>query len=124
MKKYVYALIKKEEKVLLLKRPKTKKAYAGYWNFPGGENEVGETELQTVVREVKEETRMNFKPLKKVMDIVDKNIEPKKVVVFSGEAKGPVNISKEHDEFGWFSIQEIKNIPVMPYIKNITEMAQ
>ncbi len=121
MKKYVYALIKHEEKVLLLKRPKTKKIYPNYWNFPGGKNEIGETELQTVIREVEEETGMNFKSLKKIMDIVDDNIEPKKVVVFSGEAKGSVKISEEHDEFGWFSIQEIKNLPVMPYIKKIIE---
>jgi len=75
MKKYVYALIRKEGRILMLKRPKKKKTYGAYWNFPGGRNEDGETEIQTVIREVKEETGINFKPLTKIMDIIDKDAE-------------------------------------------------
>lgn len=123
MKKYVFALIKNEEKILMLKRPKDKKVYAGYWNFPGGKIEESETEIQCVIREVKEETGMDFEPSVKIMDIVDKNIEPKKVVVFDGNANGSVKLSEEHEEYGWFTIEEIKNIPVLPYIKKIFEEA-
>lgn len=123
MKKYVFALIKNEEKILMLKRPKDKKVYAGYWNFPGGKIEESETEIQCVIREVKEETGMDFEPSVKIMDIVDKNIEPKKVVVFDGNANGSVKLSEEHEEYGWFTVEEIKNILVLPYIKKIFEEA-
>lgn len=119
MKKYVYALIKNKEKILLLKRPNTKKSYGGYWNLAGGKNEKNETEPDTVVREVKEETRLDFVPLIKVMDLIDKNTEPKKVIVFIGGAKGVIKINDEHEEYGWFNIEEIKNIPIMPYLKKL-----
>ena len=123
MKKYVFALIKNKEKILMLKRPKDKKVYGGYWNFPGGKIEETETEIQCVIREVKEETGMDFKPSVKIMDIVDMNIEPKKVVVFDGNANGSVKLSEEHGEYGWFTVKEIKNFLVLPYIKKLFEEA-
>lgn len=125
MKHYIYALIKNGEKVLMLKRPKDKKAYPSYWNFPGGKIEEGETEAQCVIREVEEETGLKFKPSAKIMDIIDENGEPKKVTVFLGTADaGIIKISGEHEEYRWFTINEIKTVPVMPYIQKIFEKEQ
>lgn len=48
------ALIDADNRVLIQKRP-TGKSWAGYWEFPGGKLEPGETPEQALIRELKEE---------------------------------------------------------------------
>ena len=49
-------MFQKDGKALLLKRSKRNKdRWGGYWNFPGGTTEMGETPYETAVRESREE---------------------------------------------------------------------
>ena len=50
----VGVLIRGDDSFLLTSRPEGK-AYAGYWEFPGGKLEVGETVAQALKRELQEE---------------------------------------------------------------------
>ena len=50
----VRVLIRSDDSFLLTSRPEGK-AYAGYWEFPGGKLEVGETIAQALKRELQEE---------------------------------------------------------------------
>ena len=50
----VGVLIRRDDSFLLTSRPEGK-AYAGYWEFPGGKLEVGETIAQALQRELQEE---------------------------------------------------------------------
>ena len=50
----VGVLIRSDDAFLLTSRPDGK-AYAGYWEFPGGKLEVGETVAQALARELQEE---------------------------------------------------------------------
>ena len=50
----VGVLIRNDDSFLLTSRPEGK-AYAGYWEFPGGKLEVGETIAQALKRELQEE---------------------------------------------------------------------
>jgi 8-oxo-dGTP diphosphatase len=47
-------IVRCDGRVLLAQRPEGK-AYAGYWEFPGGKLEPGETPAQALARELREE---------------------------------------------------------------------
>ena len=53
------ALINNENEILLSKRPE-KKHLSGFWEFPGGKVEVGETPEKALIREVKEELNIDI----------------------------------------------------------------
>ena len=53
------ALINNEDEILLSKRPE-KKHLSGFWEFPGGKVEEGETPEKALIREVKEELNIDI----------------------------------------------------------------
>jgi ADP-ribose pyrophosphatase YjhB (NUDIX family) len=65
----VGALIFKRDKILLVERGR--EPLKGYWSLPGGALETGETLAQGIVREVREETGLEVKPLK-VLEIFER----------------------------------------------------
>jgi 8-oxo-dGTP diphosphatase len=65
----VGALIFNRGKILLVER--AKEPLKGYWSLPGGVLETGETLEQGVIREVREETGLEVKPLK-VLEIFER----------------------------------------------------
>ncbi|TLX95097.1 MAG: NUDIX domain-containing protein [Thaumarchaeota archaeon] len=100
-------------KYLLLKYP------AGHWDFPKGNVEKGESEGQTVLREVNEETGLDDV---KLIDGFRRRIEyfyrrerkpvHKEVVFLLAETKkDDVKLSFEHQAYRWFTFQEaLKNV--------------
>jgi len=67
----VGALIFDLDKILLVERGK--EPLKGYWSLPGGVLETGETLEQGIIREVREETGLEVKPLK-VLEIFERII--------------------------------------------------
>jgi len=87
---------------------------AGRWDFPKGGVEKGESEVQTVLREVEEETGLTDLKIvpgfRKVIEYFyrrnGKNIH-KQVTYLLGETEEDrVKISFEHQGFGWFPYDE------------------
>ena len=83
---------------------------AGRWDFPKGGVEKGESELETVVREVREETGLGDLKIapgfRKVIEYYyrrDKKNVHKQVVFHLAETREDgVRISFEHQGYGWF----------------------
>ena len=69
MNTIVAALIKKDGQYLLAKRATGAEEMIGFWEFPGGKVEAGETAEATLEREILEE----FNTLVKVGKLVAKN---------------------------------------------------
>ncbi|MBR1825818.1 MAG: NUDIX domain-containing protein [Alphaproteobacteria bacterium] len=67
----VYGIIRQKNKILLIK--KTRGPYTGMYDLPGGGQEKGETFMQTLAREIKEETDCN---------VVSAENERRKSVIF------------------------------------------
>lgn len=87
---------------------------AGRWDFPKGNMEKGETELQTVRREVREETGIRdlkfVDGFRKVIEYFyrrdGKNVHKRVVYLLAATADEKVTISNEHQGFGWFTYEE------------------
>ena len=109
----VGALINKNEKYLIARRANV--SLAGYWEFPGGRVEKGESDEDALKRELKEELNIsakvnsffssnlhefpNCKVLRKIynVDIKDINFE-----------------LSVHDEIKWITLDEMKNYDFAP----------
>jgi bis(5'-nucleosidyl)-tetraphosphatase len=82
----------------------------GRWDFPKGNVERGESEEQTVFREVREETGINgivlVEGFRKVIEYFYRRGEAtvhKSVVFYLARThENAVKISNEHQGFGWF----------------------
>lgn len=87
---------------------------AGKWDFPKGGMEKGESELQTVVREVGEETGLkDIKIVPGFRKIIEyfyrrdgKNIHKQVVYFVASTGDEKVKISFEHQGFAWFPYNE------------------
>ena len=87
---------------------------AGRWDFPKGGVEKGESELQTVAREVLEETGLRdikiVPGFRKVIEYFyrrdGKNIHKQVVYLLALTKEEKVKISFEHQGFGWFPFHE------------------
>lgn len=103
-----YVVLKKEEKILVLKRKN------GLWEFPGGEVEWGETPEEAAKRECKEETNITPENMRfiGITSATYKKEESDKhsiYVVYLGESdRDQVSLCKEHTEYRWLKLNELK----------------
>jgi 8-oxo-dGTP pyrophosphatase MutT (NUDIX family) len=87
---------------------------AGHWDFPKGNREEGETELETVLREVGEETGLqNISILTGFRRVIEyyyrrdgKNVHKQVVYLLASTNEDQVRISGEHQGYGWFSYRD------------------
>ncbi|MGH9934248.1 MAG: bis(5'-nucleosyl)-tetraphosphatase [Nitrososphaerales archaeon] len=88
--------------------------HAGHWDFPKGNIEAGEDDLDTVRREVKEETSIGgihvVDGFKKVVEYNYKRggrLVHKQVIFYLAKTNvKDVKISFEHKGYGWMTYQE------------------
>ena len=104
MMKTASAAIISNNKILLVKRINTTQLFPEHWVFPGGRPEDGEEPEQTVVREVKEETNLDFEPVEVFMkgQFIDREM-----FRFIGSWSGDIKIQEsELTDFKWFTYKE------------------
>ena len=104
-------IIIEKDKVLLIQQTK------GHWGFPKGHVEVGETEIETAIREVKEETNLDVEineNKRYTMEYITDKGALKQVVLFVAKK---INGNEKYQE------SEIKSMKWMTFddaIKTIT----
>ena len=109
MEKSCGAIIFNEGKVLVVKQT------SGFYGFPKGHVEIGETEKETAIRETKEETGLDIKIIsdKRYTQsyIVKENVH-KDVVFFIAklENNNEKRQVEEIEEILWIDINEVENI--------------
>lgn len=78
----------------------------GFWVFPGGYMDLGESAEEAAIRETREEVRLEVRNLDLIG--VFTRIEPGVVVVvYEAEAVGEAQVGDETSEIAWFAAHEI-----------------
>jgi 8-oxo-dGTP diphosphatase len=123
----VGVLLRKNEAILLAQRPEGK-PYAGYWEFPGGKIEAGETLFQALQRELVEEINVRILDAQEFLTIEHDyphayvRLHICLVTSWEGEVKG-----LEGQATAWLSVGEISRIedsnlqPILPATLPILE---
>jgi mutator protein MutT len=98
------AILLKDKKILLVKRSDYIKAFPKCWACPGGRADEGETPEQAVVRELKEEINLDFKPTKL---FATNKWKDRDLYRFLGDYSGKIKLQEEElTEYNWFSYED------------------
>lgn len=108
------AVIKKDGKILICRRP-ANKSCALLWEFPGGKQEPGETLEQALARECLEELNINISVKEKLHETVYEYPGRKlRLHFFAAEIDSGTIMRKEHSEIKWVLPQEMKQHEFCP----------
>jgi mutator protein MutT len=119
-------LVWKDGKLLITRRPEGSHL-AGYWEFPGGKQEPGESLEACLEREIREELAMEVKAVKHLLQI-NHDYESKSITLhlFQCEWLKGTPTPLGCDEIRWVKPQELANyqlpppdVQVLPAIQNL-----
>lgn len=126
------AVVIREDQVLLVKR--RNEPDAGWWGFPGGHVDLGETALMAAVRELREETGVTGRALRYLtnVDVIVRDEDGSVRFHFllaavlcdylAGEPKADDDVS----EAAWVSINDVltHQIPFSQHVDDVIQMAE
>lgn len=100
------------QEILLTQRSNNLHNFPGAWVLPGGHVEEYERRETAVIREVKEETGLNFHPT--LFGVYDEIIEERNihavVTVYVGPCDGEINTDeREVSNSGWYTLDDALN---------------
>ncbi len=105
----VIGIIKKGEKYFIQKRP-SKGLLADLWEFPGGKVEKGESKLQAIKRELKEEIDIEVSLAKHLFDVTHFYTQFRiKLAVFACQS---LQVPKTDATHQWVSLKEMRTYPM------------
>jgi len=109
-------VIWREGKVLLIRRGKAPRA--GEWGLPGGMQDLGETIIEAVVREAREETGLDVTPLGIItaLDGITRDVKGKVefhytlIEVAAESHEGKAQALDDAHEVRWASLDEVEEL--------------
>lgn len=118
---------KKQDKYELLL---IKHRCGGHWSFPKGHVEAGENELQTALREIKEETGLDVRlheGFRQSVEYFPKPHVKKQVVYFLGSPKSDDTVTRQEEEiseYRWCLLDEADGYVTFKNDKNLINAAK
>ncbi len=119
MKHYevVCAVIYNDKNEIFVARRGKGRALEGFFEFPGGKEEAGETKEEAIVREIKEELNADIKPIKYLGSSYYEytnldGYDAFSITLYAYKCKLISNTLtlSEHTEYKFVSLDELKNI--------------
>ena len=119
----VSCFIKKDDRILILKRSRNVKTYKGKWATVSGYVEKNEKPEQTALKEIREEIGVEAELIRKGKIVHVKDNEGEWFVhPFLFKIKsGNIKIDWEHTEYRWIKLEEIKKYDTVPMLKESLE---
>jgi 8-oxo-dGTP diphosphatase len=104
-------IINTNKEILILKRQNSE-VYNDLWDVPGGKLEEGDTLLEAISREIREETGLKLQRIISVLSSSKfQGQASDKPIIFRNiylvKAEGDVVISNEHQEYKWVDVSKI-----------------
>lgn len=121
----VVAVFIKDKKILMEKRPETKRAYANFLMCPAGLIKEDESFIEALKREMKEELRVDINDSKYLFTIED--IDPISKLSFRNNFmlissyEGNIEKSKEVKSLIWMSYSELKKTELATIVDKLIE---
>jgi mutator protein MutT len=110
-------LIEHKESFLLIKRSHHEQNFPGLWAFPGGKVEIGETVVDAIEREIKEETNLDTTGHIILLDAYC--FGRSTGLAFLVQAVNDQVVPDDYDEYKWIKTeQELEPLPRIPGIDN------
>lgn len=135
----VTGIIVQDDKFLIVKRSLEEKAFPGLWTVPGGKLRKSEylnipkdtsdswynVLEKLLVREVKEETGLQIKNIRYLLNLAYIRSDGFPTVIISlycDWASGKVRLSKELTEYAWITAEGLKSYKFVPGLREEIEM--
>lgn len=110
----VCGIIFKDDLVLICRR-KAKKSLGGYWEFPGGKVEDGESNEESLLRELIEELNLKVEIKQHFFDTVHQYDNGAiELISFICETENIASESTDHDQLEWVEVRDLLNWKLAP----------
>lgn len=113
MQRIIAAVIKKNNEIMIARR--NYGALKGYWEFPGGKVEAGETDEECIRREIKEEFLVEIE-LEKFLGIETFEIQnnPYEMAFYQVKLLNDNIVLTVHSEIVWLTKEKLKEYQLAP----------
>lgn len=125
----VTAILKKNEKILILRRGNKVRTYKGRWAGVSGYLEKNEEPIERAIKEIEEETGLKrneisfIRKIKPVHFLDEKeNVEWKVHPFLFETTKDEIKIDWEHIDYKWINVEDIDKYDTVPKLKETVNL--
>lgn len=107
------AIIRKDNKILVIKRSTQEEVFEKLWDIPGGRMNFKEMPAEALTREIHEETGLEvniLNPFTVWSFMASDELQVIGITMLADYISGDVVLSEEHTEYKWIDPKEFQNL--------------
>lgn len=114
------AIIRKDNKILVIKRSAKEEVFEKLWDIPGGRMNFGEIPKDALIREIHEETGLEvniLNPFTIWSFMASEDLQVIGITMLADYVSGEVKLSEEHTEYKWIAPKEFEKLDANSSLK-------